>query len=166
MEDPGAAEACQEAASSQSAGPVVVIPCPRVVEVHRAAGEPAVGDWATIVLPAGLLRLLMNPVAGGADPLGRGFHPMGTVPYGLAASAAIAACGDPEPLSPRAWRVEYVRARWLRPVSLDADMLGKAQLTEVQPDRVQATLETFDQMSGELLLSGAVRLRRVPEERR
>jgi len=56
-------------------GPLVVIPCPRVVEVHMAGAEPAVGDWATIVLPAGLMRLLMNPVAGNAEPLGRGFHP-------------------------------------------------------------------------------------------
>lgn len=164
MEDPGASRACQEAASSQSAGPVVAIPCPRVVEVHRAGAEPSVGDWAEIVLPAGLMRLLMNPVAGGAEPLGRGFHPMGTVPYGLAASAAIAACGDPEPLSPRTWRVEYVKARWLRPVSLEADMLAKAELTDVQLDYAQAKLETRDSTSGDLLLSGTVRLRRVLKE--
>lgn len=166
MEDPGAFEACQDATSPQSAGPIVVIPCPRVVEVHRAAAEPAVGDWATIMLPAGLLRLLMNPVAAGAEPLGRGFHPMGTLPYGLAASAAIAACGDPEPLTPRAWQVEYVNARWRKPVGLESDMLGKAEVVEVQQDRIRATLETFDQASGELLLSGIVRLRRTHSDTR
>lgn len=147
--------------SALTAEPILEIPCPQVVETRRAGGEPSPGDSAAVVLPAGLLRLLMNPVAAGTEPLGRGIHPMGGFPIAVAACAAAAACGDPEPLSPRAWQVEHVRVRFRRPVRQDRPVLGKARLVEVSPDRVRASLETIDQTTGELLMSGTASLRRT-----
>ena len=152
--------------STESAEPIFDIPCPRVVEVHRAGAEPIPGDWASVLLPPGLLRLLMNPAAGASEPLGRGLHPLGVFPIAIAACAAAAACGDPEPLTPRAWRVEHVHARWCKPVTQESGMLGKAELVEVEQDRVRAHLETFDEVSGELLLSGTARLRRISGDAR
>jgi hypothetical protein len=143
------------------AEPILEIPYPQVVETRRAGEEPSPGDSAEVVLPAGLLRLLMNPVAAGAEPLGRGIHPMGGFPIAVAACAAAAACGDPQPLSPREWQVEHVRVRFRRPVKQDRPVVGKARLVEVTPDRVRASLETVDQTTGELLISGSASLRRT-----
>jgi hypothetical protein len=145
---------------------IVEIPSPRVAEVHRAGRDPSVGDWATVMLPAGLLRLLMNPVAGGTEPLGRGFHPLGTLLYGLAASATAAACGDPQPLAPRDWQVEHVKARHPRPVTTESDLLSKAEIVELRPGRVEASVQAFDQTTGVVLLSGTVRLRRSSDDDR
>ena len=142
---------------------VLQLPCPRVVEISRAGAEPSVGDSAAVLLPAGLLRLLMNPTAGGREPLGRGLHPIGTFPIAIAACAAAAACGDPDPISPRAWQVEHVRCRWHKPIKQDSAVLGKARLTEVDQGRVHAALETYDEATGILLMSGTARLARLPD---
>jgi len=145
----------------QPAESLLEVPCPRVLEIRKARAEPSPGDSASVVLPPGLLRLLMNPVAGGPEPLGRGIHPVGGFPIAVAACAAFAACGDPDPLSPRAWHVEYVRARWHRPVGQESSLLGKAELVKVQEECIDASLETYDQASGELVMSGTARLRRA-----
>jgi len=146
---------------AQSDDEVLRIPCPRVVALSRASSAPSVGDSASVLLPPGLLRLLMNPAAGSREPLGRGLHPLGTFPIAIAACAAAAACGDPEPLSPRAWQVEHVRCRWHKPLKQDSPILGKARLTEVEQDRVHAALETYDEATGILLMSGTARLARL-----
>ena len=145
---------------TEPAEPILEIPVPEVVAIERAGAEPSRGDWASVCVPGGLLRVLMNPAAGGPEPLGRGFHPLGGFPIAIAACAAAAACGDPEPLSPRLWQVEQVHARWCKPVKPEASMLGKAELVEVGEDRVRAHLETFDRASGDLVMSGSARLRR------
>lgn len=139
---------------------VLQIPCPRIAQVSRAHAEPTVGDSASVLLPAGLLRLLLNPAAGSEDLLGRGLHPLGTFPVAVAACAAAAASGDPEPFSPSAWEVEDVRGRWRKPIKQDSALLGRAKLTEVQQSRVAAAFETFDEATGQCVMSGAVRLRK------
>ena len=152
------------ASTTHPAEPLLEIPCPRVIEVHRTGAEPSPGDSASVVLPAGLLRLLMHPVAGGAEPLGRGFHPPGVFPIAIACCAAAAACGEPEPFAPREWQVEHVKIRWRKPFGEDCSAVGKATLMEVKQDIVRADLETLDQASGDLLMSGTARLRRIPGE--
>jgi hypothetical protein len=152
------------ASTTQPAEPILEIPCPRVIEVHRTGAEPSPGDSASVVLPAGLLRLLMHPVAGGAEPLGRGFHPPGVFPIAIACCAAAAACGEPEPFAPREWQVEHVKIRWRKPFGEDCSAVGKATLMEVKQDIVRADLEILDQASGDLLMSGTARLRRIPGE--
>lgn len=153
------------AVRAESDEEILQIPCPRVVELSRAGPEPSVGDSASILLPAGLLRLLMNPTAGSRDPLGRGLHPMGSFPIAIAACAAAAACGDPEPLSPRTWQVEHVRCRWNKPIKQDSAVLGKARLTEVEEGRARAVLETYDEATGNLLMSGTAWLTRLAANR-
>jgi|GEM_PF-1539565 len=139
---------------------VFEVPRPRVLEVVTVGSEPRLGDHAKVILPAGLLRLLMNPVAAGSEPLGRGTHPMGGFPFAVAACAAAAACRDPEPLFPRNWRVEYVKVRFRRPMDQHSGAMGSAELVEVRDDYVVADIETFDEVTGQLMLSGSLRLRR------
>jgi len=139
---------------------ILQIPCPRVVRVSRAGAEPTVGDSASVLLPAGLLRLLLNPAAGSKGPLGRGLHPLGTVPLAVGGCAAAAASGEPEPFSPGCWEVEHVRGRWRKPIKQDSALLGTATLMEVRQDRVTAAFETFDEAAGQCVMSGTVRLRK------
>ena len=77
-----------------------------VSEQRRAAQTIALGDEATLEEGPELLQLLMRPYAGRDSragqpvappaPLGRGIHPMTTVPLGLAIDAAIEAAGGYE----------------------------------------------------------------------
>jgi len=60
---------------------------------RRREGTISLGDEATLEQGPELLRLLMRPPEGGRVPLGRGIHPMTTVPLGLAIDAAIEAAG-------------------------------------------------------------------------
>jgi hypothetical protein len=81
---------------------------PEPVSARRRASQTiALGDEATLEEGPELLQLLMRPYAtrdsraapagsppaGPAAPLGRGIHPMTTVPLGLAIDAAIEAAG-------------------------------------------------------------------------
>jgi hypothetical protein len=67
---------------------------PREVERHRRRdGVITLGDEATLEEGPELLRLLMRPYGRASFPLGRGLHPMTTVPLGLAIDAAIEAAG-------------------------------------------------------------------------
>src|SRR5579885_3379457 len=68
---------------------------PREIERHRRRDDAiSLGDEATLEEGPELLQLLMRPYGRAAFPLGRGLHPMTTVPLGLAIDAAIEAAGD------------------------------------------------------------------------
>src|SRR5215210_1737412 len=60
---------------------------------RREAGKISLDDEATVEEGPELLQLLMRPHEGAPAPLGRGIHPMTTVPLGLAIDAAIEAAG-------------------------------------------------------------------------
>jgi hypothetical protein len=67
---------------------------PRGVDYRRRReGTISLGDEATVEEGPELLQMLMKPYAGAAFPLGRGIHPMTTVPLGLGVDAAIEAAG-------------------------------------------------------------------------
>jgi hypothetical protein len=67
---------------------------PRAVQYRRATpGKITRGDSATLEEGPELLQLLMRPYGSADFPLGRGIHPMTTVPLGLAIDAAIEAAG-------------------------------------------------------------------------
>ncbi len=146
--------------ASPATAPLFQVPAPHLGEVRRAGESPQAGDSATVVLPPGLLRLLLRPLAGGTEPLGRGFHPLGNLTYGVAACAAAAACGDPQPLQPQEWQVEQVKAKWNNPVGSEAALVGHAELTEVQEEGVEANVRTTDEATGTVFLSGTIRLKR------
>ncbi len=65
---------------------------PRVLRIkRRVPGRISLGDAATLEDGPELLQRLLRPEPGQVFPLGRGIHPMTTVPLGLAIEAAIAA---------------------------------------------------------------------------
>jgi hypothetical protein len=67
---------------------------PHTVEIRRQRERTiTLGDTATLEEGPELLQLLMEPYGGAEQPLGRGIHPMTTVPLGLAIDAAIEAAG-------------------------------------------------------------------------
>ncbi len=67
---------------------------PRTVEQRRRQQQViSLGDEVTLEEGPELLQLLMRPFGGAGAPLGRGIHPMTTVPLGLAIDAAIEAAG-------------------------------------------------------------------------
>jgi hypothetical protein len=66
-----------------------------------------------------VVRLLMNPVAGHAEPLGRRAHPLGGLSFGAALTAAFHASGESVP--------SRVRLRWVREVDLQSSFVAEAQ---------------------------------------
>lgn len=67
---------------------------PRAVAyTRRQRGRISTGDSATLEEGPELLQLLMRPYGASSAPLGRGIHPMTTVPLGLGIDAAIEAAG-------------------------------------------------------------------------
>ncbi|MGH2352323.1 MAG: hypothetical protein ACRDI2_10275 [Chloroflexota bacterium] len=68
---------------------------PRTVALRRRQEKAiSLGDEATLEEGPELLQLLMRHHQGADFPLGRGIHPMTTVPVGLAIDAAIEAAGS------------------------------------------------------------------------
>ncbi len=94
-----------------------VLPCPAVEEILRAGPifhdppEPPMPDLFRLntairsQFPADLIRLLMNPVGGGAEPLGRRLHPLGSVLVGYALIAA-----HREDTEPRKTSIRFAKA--------------------------------------------------------
>jgi hypothetical protein len=65
---------------------------PRLLQrCQQRPGRITPGDWCEVDEGPQLLQLLMRPFAGAVHPLGRGIHPMTTVPLGLAIDTAIKA---------------------------------------------------------------------------
>jgi hypothetical protein len=65
---------------------------PRLIQrSQQRPGRITPGDWCEVDEGPQLLQFLMRPYAGATHPLGRGIHPMTTVPLGLAIDAAIKA---------------------------------------------------------------------------
>jgi hypothetical protein len=70
------------------------VQAPRTVGAQRRREDGiSLGDEATVAEGPELLQLLMRPYGNAPAPLGRGIHPMTTVPLGLAIDAAIEAAG-------------------------------------------------------------------------
>lgn len=65
----------------------------RLMESVADAGRPSPGDTWIWKFPPDLLRLLTHPLAGGKEPLGRGFHPYGICLIGAALYATAHAYG-------------------------------------------------------------------------
>jgi len=88
-------------------------PEPSAPDLLRLRPPAVEGD--RIRFSADLVRLLMHPVAGHTEPLGRRIHPLG----GFAIAAALHAAGAADALPVR------LKLRWLKPVDLQSDFLAE-----------------------------------------
>ena len=98
--------------------------------VHGRAGpvaDPRSRDAWIWRYPGDLFRLLVHPVAGNTDPLGRRLHPFGRLPEGMAIDAARRLFGDA--LQPRRFELALVR-----PIRGDADFEMRTSVEEVSPE--------------------------------
>ncbi|HYW45902.1 MAG TPA: hypothetical protein VE959_23765, partial [Bryobacteraceae bacterium] len=77
--------------------------------------RPPAVEGERIRFSADLVRLLMHPVAGHAEPLGRRIHPLG----GFSIAAALHAAGAADAVPAR------LKLRWLKPVDLQSDFLAE-----------------------------------------
>ena len=74
-----------------------------------------------------VVRLLMNPVAGHPEPLGRRAHPLGGLSFGAALTAAFRVAGEESPDAPRKTVPERVKLRRVREVDLQSSFVAEAQ---------------------------------------
>jgi hypothetical protein len=74
---------------------------------------------ATMRFFSDVVRLLMNPVAGHTEPLGRRIHPLGGFTIGMALTAALHSAGE-ESTPVR------LKVRWLHEVDLESSFVTEA----------------------------------------
>jgi hypothetical protein len=74
-----------------------------------------------------VVRLLMNPIAGHTEPLGRRVHPLGGLTLGAALTAAFRAAGENRPEAPRGVVPLRMKLRWLREVDLQSTFVAESQ---------------------------------------
>jgi hypothetical protein len=87
---------------------------PTVLLRRSASSEQlTAGDVWEWLYPLDLFRLLVNPVAGGTEPLGRRLHPYGRILEGMGIHATLAMTGASAP--------REVQVRWSAPVAGKAD---------------------------------------------
>lgn len=111
------------------------------------------GATTTDTWPADLLALLMHPVAGHAEPLGRRMHPLGVFVLGVTLTAALAAAGRQESGRPR-----RLRLRWRHPVAFEATLRAS---TEALPDGRHRVV--LSDQAGRVICTSEVELAASPE---
>ena len=133
---------------------------PMLAAFHDASGLPyreppeaARGPLFEMAVPrngdfvGGVLRLLMNPVAGASEPLGRRIHPSGVFVMGAALTAALESAGA-------AWQPLKLRLRWRKEAALDADL--RAVSRPLSPHRFDVRICDH---SGDVVADSEVELR-------
>jgi hypothetical protein len=130
---------------------------PRAVALdRRRTDRVSLGDEATIEEGPELLQLLMRPYATATFPLGRGIHPMTTIPLGLAIDAAIEAAGG-YPLEVTTLR--YCNFTMEAPTSNRRPLRATARITILGQRHVEAETEVCE--GQRLILKARVGLVRV-----
>jgi hypothetical protein len=130
---------------------------PRALEHRRRSADGiSLGDSATLEEGPELLQLLMRHYGGASFPLGRGIHPMTTVPLGLAIDAAIEAAGG--------YDLEVTTLRYCR-FSMESSTSNRRPLratgavSRIGRRHVEVTVQVWEQ--SRLILKGEVGLVRV-----
>jgi hypothetical protein len=90
--------------------------------VYHDPPESAGDDLLRLGAASDVTRLLMHPVAGGAEPLGRRVHPLGGLTLGAALSAAL----QPGDVPVR------MKLRWLKEVDLQSGYVAEAKSGSVR----------------------------------
>lgn len=90
--------------------------------------HPVVGDTQVWGFPNDVFRLVIHPVAGGAEPLGREFHPYGRVSEGAVVYAAL------ERFGPR-YRPVRLELKYQYPIQGNADFFLRSTVTAIDEAR-------------------------------
>jgi hypothetical protein len=130
---------------------------PRTIDLHRRRdGTISLGDSATLEDGPQLLRLLMDPYGRAEHPLGRGIHPMTTVPLGLAIDAAIEAAGG---YALEVTTLRYCSFTMEAPTSNRRALRASARVVGLGRRHVETDVEVWE--IDRLILRGRVGLVRV-----
>ena len=116
----------------------------------------SLGDEATLEEGPELLKLLMKPYGAASFPLGRGIHPMTTVPLGLAIDAAIEAAGG---YALEVTTLRYCTFSMEAPTSNRRGLRAVARIVEIGRRHVDADAEVWEQ--NRLILRTRIGLVRV-----
>lgn len=108
---------------------------------QQVSGKISVGDGATMEEGPELVKLLMRPYGPNAYPLGRGIHPMTTVPLGLAIDAAIEAAGGYEL---EVTTLRYCRFSMEAPTTNQRTLRGSATITTIRRRHVEAEVQVHE----------------------
>lgn len=130
---------------------------PRALEYRRKFQRKiAPGDSAILEEGPELLQLLMRPYGASSAPLGRGIHPMTTVPLGLAIDAAIEAAGG---YDLEVTTLRYCSFSMEAPTSNRRPLRGSATITKIGRRHVEADVSVWE--LDRLILKGTVGLVRA-----
>jgi hypothetical protein len=102
-----------------------------------------------------VVRLLMNPLAGHTEPLGRRVHPLGGLTLGAALTAAFRAAGEDRPEAPRETVPIRMKLRWLHQVDLESTFVAEAQAA------AEGTVVRIRDDSGALVAQAEVVVKKV-----
>jgi len=105
-----------------------------------------------------VVRLLMNPLSGHTEPLGRRVHPLGGLTLGAALTAAFRAAGEDRPDAPREIVPLRMKLRWLHPVDLESTFVAEAQAA------AESTIVRIHDDNGALVAQAEVVVKKVEVE--
>jgi hypothetical protein len=130
---------------------------PRPVTVRRKRDAfVSLGDEATVEEGPELLQMLMRPYGRASAPLGRGIHPMTTVPLGLGIDAAIEAAGG---YDLDVTTLRYCSFAMENPTSNRRALRATARVVEIGRRHVETETEVWE--ADRLILRGRIGLVRT-----
>lgn len=135
------------------------VPSPRYVEPGEPCRAPLLrvrcgrlGSYTT-----DLLRLLMHPVAGHPEPLGRRLHPLGVLAMGICMTEGLAAAGQLVAAPPDRLSVRKLTLRWRKAIPMDASLRASSHQCEAGVWAVQVRDQT-----GAVICDSAVEVVQAP----
>jgi hypothetical protein len=105
----------------------------------RAAGTPE-----HYRVPIDVVCLLLNPVAGQREPLGRRVHPLSGLGVGASLTAAFGLAGETNPTKPRRAHAAALWIRWLAFPDLDFDLGARGRVESSAGGGHIVRVEVFD----------------------
>jgi hypothetical protein len=130
---------------------------PRSLSRHqRVPGKISAGDSAILEEGPELLKLLMRSYGPSSSPLGRGIHPMTTVPLGLAIDAAIEAAGG---YDLEVTTLRYCSFTMEAPTSNTRPLRATGTVSKIGRRHVETSAEVWE--GTRLILKGQIGLVRV-----
>jgi hypothetical protein len=117
---------------------------PRQPDVFRLRPPRAAGAAGFYRVPPDVVRLLLNPIAGHGEPLGRRVHPLSGLGVGASLTAAFGLAGEPTPTEPGRARAAALWMRWLALPDLDFDLEARGRVESTADGGHTVRVETFD----------------------